>query len=56
MTVDYTVKLVALANGEKIVARGQVIRPSQLMTVAAADVYAVNRSDKKLRHRFGDHA
>src|ERR1700719_535483 len=37
MTVDYTVKLVAPAKGEKIVAHGRVIKPSQVMTVAAAD-------------------
>jgi uncharacterized protein (TIGR00369 family) len=48
MTVDYTVKLLAPAKGEKIVARGRVIKPSQVMTVAAADVYAVNGSDEKL--------
>jgi uncharacterized protein (TIGR00369 family) len=48
MTVDYTVMLVAPAKGEKVVARGRVIKPSQVMTVAAADVYAVNGSDEKL--------
>src|SRR5262249_29798703 len=48
MTVDYTVKLVAPAKGEKIVAHGRVIKPSEVMTVAAADVYAVNGSDEKL--------
>ena len=48
MTVDYTVKLLAPAKGEKIVARGRVIKPSQVMTVAAVDVYAVNGSDEKL--------
>ena len=48
MTVDYTVKLLAPAKGEKIVARGRVIKPGQVMTVAAADVYAVNGSDEKL--------
>src|SRR3954464_8546681 len=48
MAVDYTVKLLAPAKGEKIVARGRVIKPSKVMTVAAADVYAVNGSDEKL--------
>jgi uncharacterized protein (TIGR00369 family) len=48
MTVDYTVKLLAPAKGEKIIARGRVIKPSQVMTVAAADVYAVNGTDEKL--------
>jgi uncharacterized protein (TIGR00369 family) len=48
MTVDYTVKLLAPAKGEQIVARGRVIKPGQVMTVAAADVYAVTGSDEKL--------
>jgi uncharacterized protein (TIGR00369 family) len=48
MTVDYTVKLLAPAKGEKLIARGRVIKPSQVMTVAAADVYSVNGSDEKL--------
>jgi uncharacterized protein (TIGR00369 family) len=48
MTVDYTVKLLAPAKGETIVARGRVIKPGQVMTVAAADVYAVAGSDEEL--------
>lgn len=48
MTVDYTVKLLAPAKGENIVARGRVIKPSKVMTLAAADVYAVDGSDEKL--------
>ena len=48
MTVDYTVKLLAPAKSEKVVARARVIKPSQVMTVAAADVYAVIGSDEKL--------
>jgi uncharacterized protein (TIGR00369 family) len=48
MTVDYTVKLLAPAKGEKLIARGRVIKPSQVMTVAAADVYSVNGRDEKL--------
>src|SRR5437763_15134563 len=48
MTVDYTVKLVAPAKAEKIVARGRVIKPSQVMTLASSEVYAVNGSDEKL--------
>ena len=48
MTIDYTVKLLGPAKGEKIVARGRVIKPSEVMTLAAADVYAVNGSDENL--------
>jgi len=48
MTVDYTVKILAAAKAEKLIARGRVIKPSLVMTVAAADVYAVNGDDEKL--------
>jgi uncharacterized protein (TIGR00369 family) len=48
MTVDYTVKIVAPAKGDKLIARGRVIKPSQTLTVAAADVYSVNGSNERL--------
>src|SRR3954447_11016443 len=40
-TVDYTIKLIAPAAGNKIVARGRVVRSGRTLSVAAADVYAV---------------
>lgn len=40
MTVDYTVKLVAPAKGEKVIARGRVVKAGRTMTVAAADLFA----------------
>lgn len=48
MTIDYTVKILRSARGEKVVARGRVIKPGTAMTIAAADVYAVNGSDERL--------
>ncbi|MTD58232.1 PaaI family thioesterase [Amycolatopsis pithecellobii] len=39
MTVDYTVKLLAPAKGERIIARGRIIRAGRTTTVAAADVH-----------------
>jgi uncharacterized protein (TIGR00369 family) len=41
MTIDYTVKILAPANGEEIVARGRVVKPGNLITIAAADIYGV---------------
>jgi uncharacterized protein (TIGR00369 family) len=41
MTIDYTVKIVAPAKGERIAARGRVVRPGSLITVAAADIYSI---------------
>ncbi|WP_433682085.1 PaaI family thioesterase [Nocardia sp. CA-119907] len=46
MTVDYTVKLLAPARGEKLVARGRVVKPGKAITVAAADVYGVDQGEE----------
>jgi len=40
-TVDYTLKLLSPAIGEKLVARGRVLRVGRTLSVAAADVCAV---------------
>ena len=40
-TVDATLKLVAPAAGHAVRARGRVVHGGQLLTVCAADVYAV---------------
>ncbi|WP_395056241.1 PaaI family thioesterase [Polaromonas sp.] len=41
-TVDATLKLVAPAQGALLRARGRVLNAGKLLTVCAADVYAVN--------------
>lgn len=46
MTVDYTVKLLAPARGEKLVARGRVVKPGKAITVAAADIYGVDQGEE----------
>ena len=47
-TVDATLKLVAPARGSHLVARGRVVSASGLLTVCAADVFAVdNRSEER---------
>lgn len=48
MTTDFTVKLVAPADGEKLTARGRVISASHNTTVAGADVYAVKGTSETL--------
>lgn len=48
MTIDYTVKILAPGNGETIVARGRVLKPGQLITVAAAEVYSVTGAEETL--------
>lgn len=46
-TVDATLKLVAPAQGERLRARGRVIDAGRLLTVCAADVYAVSPSGQE---------
>jgi acyl-coenzyme A thioesterase PaaI-like protein len=41
MTIDYTVKILAPGKGKEIVARGRVVKPGNVVTIAAADVYAI---------------
>src|SRR3954452_6429892 len=47
-TVDYTIKLIAPAAGEKLVARGRVVRSGRTLSVAASDVYAVRQGNETL--------
>ena len=48
MTCDYTFKLVAPARGERLVARGEVVRPGRTLTVTRADVTAVADGKERL--------
>lgn len=48
MTVDYTVKLLAPARGDTLIARGRVLQPGRAINVAAADIYAVERDQEAL--------
>ena len=40
VTVEYKINILAPAVGERLVARGEVIRPGRTLTVARAEVYA----------------
>ncbi|MFI1917975.1 PaaI family thioesterase [Nocardia sp. NPDC020380] len=41
MTIDYTIKILAPAKGEQVLARGRVVKPGALITIAAADLYSL---------------
>lgn len=41
LTVEYKLNIVAPADGERLVARGEVVRPGRTLIVTRADVYAV---------------
>lgn len=47
-TVDYTLKLLAPAVGEKLVARGRLVRSGRTLSVVVADVYAVSGGKETL--------
>ncbi len=39
LTVEYKINLIAPADGERLIARGRVIKPGRTLTVAHVDVY-----------------
>lgn len=41
LTVEYKVNLLAPADGEKLIARGQVVRPGRTLTVARSEVMVI---------------
>jgi uncharacterized protein (TIGR00369 family) len=47
-TVDYTIKLVAPAAGEKLIARGRLVKSGRTLSVTASDVYAVHQGNETL--------
>lgn len=48
LTVEYKVNLVAPAAGDKLIARGQVIRPGRTLIVTKAEVFAVSGDKETL--------
>jgi uncharacterized protein (TIGR00369 family) len=48
LTIEYKANFLAPAQGERVVARGRVIRPGRTVTVCAGDVVAVDRGQEKL--------
>ena len=48
LTVEYKVNLLAPADGEKLIARGQVVRPGRTLIVTRAEVFAVKDGKESL--------
>ncbi|MDO8933513.1 MAG: PaaI family thioesterase [Rhodocyclaceae bacterium] len=48
LTVEYKMNLVAPADGEKLIARGQVVRPGRTLIVTKAEVFAVKDGKESL--------
>jgi uncharacterized protein (TIGR00369 family) len=47
-TADYTVKLLAPAEGDRLVARGRVVQYGRTLSVAASEVFAVTGGQETL--------
>src|SRR5580658_5362608 len=48
LTVEYKMNLVTPADGEKLIARGQVVRPGRTLIVTKAEVFAVKEGKETL--------
>ena len=48
LTVEYKMNLVAPADGEKLIARGKVVRPGRTLVVTQAEVFAVKGGKETL--------
>jgi uncharacterized protein (TIGR00369 family) len=48
LTAEFKINLLAPASGERIVARGRVIKSGRTLTLAQAEVFAVNAGEEKL--------
>ena len=48
LTVEYKMNLAAPADGEKLIARGQVVRPGRTLIVTKAEVFAVKDGKETL--------
>ena len=48
LTVEYKMNLVAPADGEKLIARGKVVRPGRTLIITQAEVFAVKDGQESL--------
>jgi len=48
LTVEYKMNLVTPADGEKLIARGQVLRPGRTLIITKAEVFAVKDGKETL--------
>ena len=48
LTVEYKINLLAPADGDRLIARAQVVRPGRTLTVSRADVVVVKDSRETL--------
>jgi uncharacterized protein (TIGR00369 family) len=46
LTVEFKINLLAPAQGERLIARGRVVKPGRTLTVCHGDVYAVSHEQE----------
>ncbi len=44
LTVEYKINMLAPATGEKLIARGEVLKPGRTLSIVRADVFALDAS------------
>ena len=48
LTVEYKVNFLSPASGEKLIARGRVLKPGRTLTVCFGEVHALKEGKEKL--------
>jgi len=48
LTTEFKINLVAPAVGERLVARGRVVKPGRTLTLTQSDVFAVSNGQERL--------
>ena len=48
LTTEYKINLLAPGSGERLIARGRVIKPGRTLTICRSDVFAVTGADEVL--------
>ena len=48
LTVEYKINMLAPAKGERLVARGEVLKPGRTLSIVRADVYALDAGRETL--------
>ncbi len=48
LTVEYKINMVAPATGDKLVARGRVLRPGRTLIITTAEIFGVTGTEEKL--------
>ncbi|MBX9868335.1 MAG: PaaI family thioesterase [Burkholderiaceae bacterium] len=48
VTAEYKINFVAPGIGEKLIARGKLVKPGKTLVIATAEIFAVNQGSEKL--------